>query len=180
MSRCANMQMKTIRTSAYLHICSFIVLSAFFLATTCNKTQTNSNSVNKSDTVIISLRRTPCYGYCPTYLIEIYRSGKVVYNGFRNVEKIGVFQSKVSKDAIEKIKMKAKEVKFFEMADEYPVEKNVHISDNPTYITFMNFEGKQKTVSNNYFPPRELKDLENLIDEVTKDIAWEKQAEQKE
>lgn len=155
-----------------------ILLIIISLAPKCKENQGKTISDSSKDTVIISLRRTPCYVTCPTYLLEIYRSGKVIYTGGKNVEKTGKFESVVSKEVIEKIIMKAVEVKFFEMADDYPVDKTMNVSDNPTYYTFISFDGKEKTIRNYYLPPKGLTELENLIDELTNNLSWKKLPEE--
>ena len=44
----------------------------------------------------ISLQKKSCYGKCPIYEIEIFENGSLIFNGKKNVEKIGVYNSKLT------------------------------------------------------------------------------------
>jgi TonB family protein len=40
--------------------------------------------------------RTPCFGKCPSYRVEVLSNGVITYVGKRNVERIGTFKAKLS------------------------------------------------------------------------------------
>ena len=61
------------------------------------------------------MKRTPCYGECPQYMISIYESGVVIYNGARFVPRTGCFQSNISTKNINYIKLILDEIQFFDL-----------------------------------------------------------------
>ncbi|MBK8499497.1 MAG: hypothetical protein IPL52_11950 [Flavobacteriales bacterium] len=43
----------------------------------------------RADSLFFTIERTPCFGTCKAYRIEVYRSGYATYNGRSNMEKQG-------------------------------------------------------------------------------------------
>ena len=107
----------------------------------------------------ISLQKKSCYGKCPIYVIEIFKNGSLIFNGKKNVEKIGVYNSKLTKEDMSKILDKAKHIKFQKLQNEY-IES---LNDLPRTI----LKVKNKVVEYNSEYPKELEILENLIYEIS-------------
>ena len=115
-------------------------------------------SSEKDKEIIISLQRTACFGTCPIYKIEIYTDGSGIYTGTRFVEKIGGIEFKLSEEEINSILQKANKINYCQLEDEY-FER---ISDLPrTYVQIFD-----KKVLDYYGAPKELKELEELIDKI--------------
>lgn len=49
--------------------------------------QNNTNKLDL-DYVVFTLRKTECKGTCPAYNMEIYKSGKVLFEGTKHIEKL--------------------------------------------------------------------------------------------
>ena len=107
---------------------------------------------------LISLQRTACFGDCPIYKFEIYSSGDCIYYGKKFVDKIGQYKFQLKKNDIDIIISKAKEINFKKMNDKYTSS----ITDLPT--TYIQIKNKKVIDYSN--APKELKDLEKLIDEI--------------
>ena len=107
----------------------------------------------------ISLQKKSCYGKCPIYEIEIFENGSLIFNGKKNVEKIGVYNSKLTEEDMSKILDKAKHIKFQKLQNEY-IES---LNDLPRTI----LKVKNKVVEYNSEYPKELEILENLIYEIS-------------
>lgn len=60
-----------------------------------SKENTNSEIVHS-----VSLQRTPCYGTCPQYTIELNREGVISYSGQRFTDKIGKWELTVPPDSL--------------------------------------------------------------------------------
>ncbi len=139
------------------------ILSLFLLLTlSCgvskNRSEQKTKEVNKE--LIISLERTPCYGTCPIYKMEIFSDGSAFYHGERFVDKMGDFQFTVSKETINYILKRAEEIGFFEMEDKY----TGNITDLPKTITFIKSEKAEKKIIDYYNAPKILKEFESLVD----------------
>tara|TARA_B100000700_G_C14938138_1_gene805410 strand:+ start:111 stop:470 length:360 start_codon:yes stop_codon:yes gene_type:complete len=107
---------------------------------------------------IISIDRGACFGTCPIYLISISSDMNGVYYGKQFVDITGKIKFKLSEEEIKSILKKANEIKFCELEDEY----SENISDLPkTYIQIFD-----KKILDYYGAPKELKELEELIDKI--------------
>lgn len=153
-----------------------IILSSLLLLACSKKLQVNNaaeaEKLIDENQVVVAMERTPCYGKCPTYKLEIYENGLVTYDGIRFVDNIGKHYGSVSVKSIEDIINKGNEIGYFEMADVYPVNETPP-QDIPQTITMLRVEGMVKQVVNkNYNSPEKLKELENLIDKVVQDVDW--------
>lgn len=115
---------------------------------------------NQKESIFISMERTPCLGRCPGYTITIYETGMVIYEGRDFVEREGKYTTMLSNDAMEELKNYIKEINFFNLKDKYDKE----ITDIPSCIIAVSLEGKYKKIIDRYEAPRELRDLEKLID----------------
>ena len=51
--------------------------------------------VENEKTPFLAMRRTPCYGKCPTYKLNIFSNGDIIYQGIRFVEKLGLYKSTI-------------------------------------------------------------------------------------
>lgn len=107
---------------------------------------------------IISLQRTSCFGTCPIYKIIILSDGSAKYEGVKFVDKKGVVNFTLTEEQIKSIFKKANEIEYFKLKDQY-IEK---ISDLPTtYIQILD-----KQIKDYAGAPKELKELEKLIDKI--------------
>ena len=111
--------------------CLLFILVLFACGSSKKGTETKVKEIKKE--LIISLERTPCYGTCPIYKMEIFSDGSAFYHGERFVEKIGNYEFSVSKETLNYILKKADEIGFFELEDKY----TANITDLPKTITFI-------------------------------------------
>lgn len=124
----------------------------------------------KADYVVFSFRKTECKGKCPVYFMEIYKSGKVSFTGTKNTDKIGKFTKQITKKELKKLIAAFEKAKFFDFKDEYSSQ----ISDLPTtYISYTN-KDKTKKIRDYHGAPKELKDLELLLESIVNSANWAK------
>ncbi|MDA9325289.1 DUF6438 domain-containing protein [Flavobacteriales bacterium] len=127
-----------------------------FLIISCNTV--SKSTKDELNQLTISLEKTACFGTCPVFKIKIFKNGKGIFEGKKFVKKKGLIDFKLSQKEIQKILVKAENIKFPEMLDEYS-EK---ITDLPTtYIQI-----KEKKIKDYFGAPKKLKDLETLIEEI--------------
>lgn len=112
---------------------------------------------------VISIKRTACFGRCPAYTAKFFSDGKVSYKGDANVERRGNYTAMASTQLINSIIKKAMEIKYFDMADVYPVDGE-KIADLPTTTTSVYCIGHSKKITNKYKAPDSLKTFEDFID----------------
>lgn len=129
------------------------------------------NYSNPSDSLFFSMERTPCYGKCPVYKVNIYRSGHASFEAIRNVaDKNGIYKTTFTKEEMKMISDKAEEIKYFEMEIEY----DSPVTDLPSVITSLNFNDKKKTIRDRHKGPPELRQFEKLAEEIINGKGWEK------
>ena len=124
--------------------------------------------------VMVSFKKTPCFGHCPVFEVRFYNDGYAIYKGDRFVDKLGVYQSNIDSFQINSILEKAQEIQFFDLADEYP-ESGRRIPDLPSTIIYLN-DGKQdKKVIDNHNAPIALISFQNYLQTIVDKLDWKLQ-----
>jgi hypothetical protein len=130
----------------------------------------------ESEITTITLERTPCFGACPVYKLTVHRSGQVEYEGKDHVRQKGSRTGRISTEDFDKLAKKIGEINFFSLQDRYdgknPDGSGVTVTDLPTRKTSVTWGNRNKTVENYFRGPKGLKELEDLIDELTKSADW--------
>ena len=122
----------------------------------------------KSDSeVLITIERGACYGTCPIYSAQISGDGTVIYNGIENVKVKGKKRFKIPKVKVQELVKAFESINYFSLKDKYETDENgMRIADLPPVTTSISLKGKTKKVIHNYGAPKELRELENKIDEA--------------
>jgi len=128
---------------------------------------------------VITLERTVCYGFCPSYKLSIFEDGKVVYEGREFVKTKGRAEGRITKDELQQLLREFEKLDYANLADEYSEGHNCPEAwtDSPSAITSLNRNGKVKRVLH-YHGCRglaildQLTALENKIDEVVNTKRW--------
>jgi len=137
----------------------------------------------RSDTnsTVITLERTACFGACPIYFIAIHANGRVVYRGHEYVKIKGLMYDQISADTIKHLLKEFITAGYFSLAEKYESKKDTlangeivetNVTDLPTTITSVKFAGQFKMVQNYFGAPAWLRIFENKIDEVAKSARW--------
>lgn len=158
---------------------SFLFMGCAFLVLTFNscKSQQNTpvgdagNTIRKpADSLFAAIERTPCFGRCPTYVISIYQSGYVVYEGRQWVEHIGFFYTFITSKEMDEISVMAKNIDFAGLKEAY---HDPNIVDVPSTFTSFRVNGKIKRIDNTFGdPPEGLVDFEKYLDGIFKNTKW--------
>jgi len=105
-------------------------------------------------TLIMTIKRTPCYGSCPWYEASFYDDGTILYEGKKHVKHIGKFQLRANPKNIRRLTNKAQKIGFFKMASTYPTDRNHKIPDLPTTTLMVKIGRTGKTIMmQNEIPP---------------------------
>ena len=62
--------------------------------------------------LVASLQRSPCFGYCPTFKIELFSDGKAYYHGTGHVARMGNYTAKADAAFMKRIEDKALSIKY--------------------------------------------------------------------
>ena len=111
----------------------------------------------------ISLERTPCFGSCPAYTVELREDGSVTYTGGSSVRVAGVHRWKIDAAAVRALARDMEKAGFFEMKDEYTAP----MTDMPTTFTTLTVGSRTKKIRDYFSGPPALREIEAKIDAVS-------------
>ena len=128
------------------------------------------------DITSMTMRRTGCFGRCPSYIVELFSDGRARYVGEQFTNYLGTYEKNVGAAKVQAIFRQAQALRVDTCAEEYPML----ISDLPGLIfTFTRPQGTQ-SIQNAHFGPRYFKSLAADVDSLAKvDGTWRKTAASK-
>ncbi|OGX82284.1 DUF6438 domain-containing protein [Hymenobacter glacialis] len=68
---------------------------------------------------VLTFERTACFGKCPTYVMQVYADGRVVYEGRRYVPLMGLQELKLPAATVAEMLRKAREANFEQFQERY-------------------------------------------------------------
>lgn len=134
---------------------------------------TNCETPYENDTGVteIAIERTPCYGFCSTYTLRLFRDGHVEYLGQASVPFVGARTGKLDEYFFTKLARTAVGIGFFEFQERYMCG----VTDNPTVYIAVVRNGERKVIEH-YAPewnsPHALRLFEEAVDAVQQYIDW--------
>jgi Pyruvate/2-oxoacid:ferredoxin oxidoreductase delta subunit len=138
--------------------------------TTTGTTKTVEPKVDNN--LLVSLQRTPCFGQCPVFKIQMFNDGKVVYEGKAHCKRMGTYKAVASAELIKVIQQKASDIKYLSFEERYPKGESM-ITDIPTTISYIKVGSDSKMVANNYDAPKELVEFERWLEQQFETLKWE-------
>lgn len=127
-----------------------------------NSAETQEELINKEKNNLISLRKTKCFGDCPTYTLFIDKDGNVSYEGKEYVLEKGTKEFKLTEEELSNINTLLTKKDFSSFKDVYD---NPKIMDLPS--TFVIYNGKQIQIRLwNDDVPEELMELNEYIEGI--------------
>ena len=170
---------------------SCLLISTLFYRYQCPNPDDIHTNIPKDATIIITLERTECFVACPVYNLTIRDNGTIIYTGYEIehngqefVEKNNIHTSKMSRQDFQKIIKAFEEYNYFALEAHNRRASNVlcgtealenYATDGNNVITSITINNKRIEVnrySGQRNAPEELKELENLIDELAQIEGW--------
>ncbi|MDN5202974.1 DUF6438 domain-containing protein [Fulvivirgaceae bacterium BMA10] len=120
--------------------------------------------------VVISMQKTNCLGNCPVYTIDIYESGLVILDGKENIDKLGEFKIKLSKNELKRL------IDLFNAHDFFSFEEKYisNMTDLPTTYLYFADDNRRKRVMDYDGAPESLKKLESEVAKLIQIPNWKK------
>ena len=119
-----------------------------------------------------TLRRTMCFGACPSYHVEIDGDGHVSYTGEANVATIGTASGEISHADVRRLFGAFRKAQFFWLYDSY----RAPITDLPEYHVGISYDGHSMEVldymGTGIGMPPAVVDLEQMIDKTANTAQW--------
>jgi hypothetical protein len=118
----------------------------------------------------LMLRRTLCYGECPSYTAIIDLDGKVFYHGRDYAERRGLHTGVVDRMRVQRMIGLALDNGYFDVDHAYEEQ----ITDNPTFYTSVVADGKRQWVRNYArAAPESVQAIETGIDALLDYTSWD-------
>lgn len=121
-----------------------------------------------SENLYFRFKRTPCFGQCPTYEVNVYRDGHAVLEGKAHFDYQGYYQTSFTEDQLNRLLALAKQYGFFEFDHVY----DAPVTDLPSTTTIIQAEGATNWVYHRMNAPDELRTLETELETFIKDLQW--------
>jgi hypothetical protein len=122
----------------------------------------------RADSLFLYLERTPCFGMCKAYRIEVFRSGFATYDGRMNMEKEGRHTARIDKDVLQDALQKAEALGFFGLQDKYDGE----VTDLPSTFLRIVANGKDKKVMGRVGQPQAFRQLVTELEALLLPVPW--------
>ncbi len=122
----------------------------------------------KNNLTYIKIERTPCYGKCPTYSVELKPDGKLIYNGKANVKMLGIFDGQISKEQAAKIFKEYEKNNFLKLQNKYVVLA----TDLPSLVVEVVQNRVGKKILRADAGPAFLRQLAEDIDHLVETVKW--------
>lgn len=120
---------------------------------------------------MITLQQTPCFGTCPVYKMQLYPSGKVLFEGESFVEKEGAWVLQIPKKEMKQLEKELLEkVNFMDLKNVYD---NPGVSDLPSSILQYKKGAQNKKVVARVDFPKPLLQFIIKLDALRKRAGWE-------
>ncbi|MCE2497333.1 MAG: hypothetical protein J4F31_12300 [Flavobacteriales bacterium] len=129
-------------------------------------------SAAKAPAWVFTMERTPCFGKCPWDSFSVRADGTILYEGKRDVERIGVFTGVVDVERAAAVRTELDELGYFNWEAEYDND----ISDLPSLkLRYMAKDGFTKEVSIRGEAPTGTEHLRNVMLGLYESVSnWEK------
>jgi hypothetical protein len=138
------------------------------------KTRVPFPQVQDWNSVRITLRRTGCFGKCPSYQVEIHGDGTVLYEGGDFVADKGSRRGSMPKATVIELVNAFHDADYYSLQDEYVWSA----TDLPTYETSIEIDGRFKKVMDyageKIGMPLTVSKLEADIDRLAETDRWTK------
>jgi hypothetical protein len=119
---------------------------------------------NGSDTPLVTLEQTPCFGMCPVYQVALYADGTVVVMGIAHTDHFGVHLFETEPDAVVSLAERADLIGYFDWQDNY---NTILRTDQSTLITSLRNGEQYKRISHYLSDPNAPVGLGWVEDDIT-------------
>lgn len=143
----------------------FLLISSYSCSTNRKRAE-----AKQKEKIYFALKRTACFGTCPVFEFTLNEKGEATYEGSAHVDRIGLYKKTFNPEEVKKLSEAFEAAGFWNFKDKYTSP----ITDHPTtYVTYT--KGSRTKAIEDYFgAPKELHNLEMLLDEMANTEGWVK------
>lgn len=162
------------------YVCAALLLASALTGCKSNKNSSSgktaviaadASSPVAKDSLLISLRRGACFGACPQFTATVYKSGFAEYSGEKNVKKLGVWITTLSKEQLGDLTTLIRQYKLEEMDTAYI---NQYLADYPSYLLVVcDKKPRKQILVNHEKPPVEISEFTKLYERIIDELNWQ-------
>ncbi len=117
------------------------------------------------------MQRTPCFGQCPVYSLEIKQNGAAYLDGIRNYDFEGMHVAKLTEYQVEQIRALADKFGYYDFNHVY----DAPVTDLPSVTTAIQNRDGMHWVYNRMEAPDALNQFQIEVETLIKDLQWSPQ-----
>ena len=152
-----------------MRIASIVTLTILGLVGCASNQKMTAVQTSDEPSLIISMKRTACYGTCPVYELRIYSDHMATLTAEEHLELEGDYSAKISDETYQGIVDAFNASDFFDFEDEY----TSNMSDLPTTFIYYSDLRRSKKIRDYYGSPEELRQLEDRVEALITDLDWQ-------
>lgn len=114
---------------------------------------------------------TPCFARCPSYMITVYNSGNVKYEGIKNVSMMGILESKLEPEQKALLAEYMGKLDLIRMPSQYPANVKMEADLSVTKLVLSDGQFKYD-ITINYGEPQELTNVKLYLEQLITDLSW--------
>lgn len=120
------------------------------------------------DSLFLRLERTPCFGNCPVYVVNVYSSGFAHMVGKKFFDYEGEYTTRFTEEELMQMEKLAVKYGYASLDHVY----DAPVTDLPSTTTIIQSENLEHWVYNRMNGPQELRAFETEIETMIKDKQW--------
>lgn len=124
--------------------------------------------VGDGEGVVASIQRGPCFGKCPVYTMQVYKDGKVMYQGERFTTKMGTYTKTLGSKELKELNKLFASADFFNLQEEYPTE----IPDLAKVTLYYSNGKESKKVGGKENRPPAVMQLQYAMEKIAESPDW--------
>lgn len=129
-----------------------------------------TREVAAQDSLLIAIKRNACFGACPQYTATVFKNGYTLYEGERNVKKIGKWKSQLTRQQIDELTLALRENKMEEKDSAYI---NKYLADYPVYFLWVSDKKSRRQIEINHeAPPVEIVEFTKIFERMLDQLHW--------
>ena len=152
-----------------MRIASIVTLTILGLVGCASNQKMTAVQTSDEPSLIISMKRTACYGTCPVYELSIYSNHTATLTAEEHLDIQGNYSAKISDETYQALVDAFNGSDFFDFEDEY----TSNMSDLPTTFIYYSDLRRSKKIRDYYGSPEELRQLEDRVETLITDLDWQ-------
>lgn len=120
------------------------------------------------DDLFFGMYRSPCFGQCPVYNIDIKMSGEALLEGKKFFDYEGFHVTKFSEESMQRIMALAEQYGYFSFDNVY----DAGVTDVPSTLTILRTDAGVHWVYDRMNAPEDLRKFETEVETIIKDQMW--------